>query len=102
MREIEDSKRLLREQIEELKGRIEHLEAEEKGRRERFYTILHDVRAPLTVIKSNSSLLVEKYDALLSRPAQMRELAEAIDEAAGRLQERLDELLRLFKPEGEG
>lgn len=59
----------------------------------------HEVRTPLTVIKSHAELLREKQESLMARPEEMREIIEAVAVSTVQLQERLEELLDLLKLE---
>lgn len=71
----------------------------EDARRQWLAQASHEVRTPLTIIKSHAALLREKQDRLMCRPEQMREIIEAIVDSTDQLQERLEELLDLLKLE---
>ena len=59
----------------------------------------HEMRTPLTVIRSHAELLREKQESLMGRPDEMREIIEALASSSLQLQERLEELLDLLKLE---
>lgn len=71
----------------------------EEARRQWLAQASHEVRTPLTIIKSHAALLREKQDSLMRRPEQMREIIEAVADSTDQLQERLEELLDLLKLE---
>ncbi len=71
----------------------------EDARRQWLAQASHEVRTPLTIIKSHAALLREKQDRLMCRPEQMREIIEAMVDSTDQLQERLEELLDLLKLE---
>jgi signal transduction histidine kinase len=71
----------------------------ENARRQWLAQASHEVRTPLTIIKSHAALLRDKQEGLMRRPEQMREIIEAIADSTDQLQDRLEELLDLLKLE---
>ncbi len=71
----------------------------EDARRQWLAQASHEVRTPLTIIKSHAALLRDKQDSLVQRPEQLREIIEAVADSTDQLQERLEELLDLLKLE---
>jgi K+-sensing histidine kinase KdpD len=59
----------------------------------------HELKTPLTIIKTHAGLLRDKQDALAGRPDRLAEVAEALAEAADRMQEKLEELLEELRSE---
>lgn len=82
-----------------IKGGKAAAEEVEAARRQWLAQASHEIRTPLTIIKSHASLMREKQDRLVSQPEKLRDIVEALDESADRLNERLEELLGLLKME---
>ncbi len=78
---------------EETQKRLAQLEEFEKRRRDLILKAAHELRNPLTVIKSHADLLRDKLEVLSSQPEEVRELVEAIAEAADALTQKLKEFV---------